>query len=196
MFAQFTRRRLIHPMIFSAIFAAVLVFGGWRSSPRGVRAATPARIASAPAGTTYNVSTVAQLLNAVNLVNAGPGGDTIVLAAGTYVVPTTLFIFRDVTIQGDASASSIVDGGSAQIILQTFSASISVQNLTFQNAADTAIVSDSPASSRPTASPSLGIDSASMEATAVAAASSRIRPSQTTAQPGLESVAPRSRLPT
>jgi len=95
----------------------------------------------ARAGTTYNVSTVAELQNAVNLVNAGSGGDVIVLAPGVYVT-STLFIFRDVTIQGDASSNTTLDGNGG-IILETFSASISVQNLTFQNASD-AIISDSP----------------------------------------------------
>jgi len=95
----------------------------------------------ARAGTIYNVSTLADLQNAVNLVNAGSGGDTIVLAPGVYVT-STLFIFQDVTIQGDASANTTLDGNGG-IILETFSASISVQDLTFQNASD-AIISDSP----------------------------------------------------
>jgi len=96
----------------------------------------------ARAGTTYSVSTVAELQNAVNLVNAGSGGDVIVLAPGLYVLTSTLFIFRDVTIQGDASSNTTLDGNGG-IILETLTASISVQNLTFQNASD-AIISDSP----------------------------------------------------
>lgn len=96
----------------------------------------------ATAGTTYNVSTVAELQNAVNLVNAGSGGDVIVLAPGLYALTGTLFIFQNVTIQGDTSSSTTLDGGGG-VILETFTASISVQNLTFQNASD-AIISDSP----------------------------------------------------
>ena len=40
----------------------------------------------ATAGTTYNVSTVAQLQTAISAVNAGPGGDLIVLAPGFYAL--------------------------------------------------------------------------------------------------------------
>ena len=100
-------------------------------------------IARATLATTYNVSTVAELQTAVNNVNAGPGGDTIVLAPGLYALAGgTLFISRDVTIQGDDTSNTILDGGGG-IILQTFTASITVRNLTFQNGSD-AIISDSP----------------------------------------------------
>src|SRR5580765_5165519 len=65
----------------------------------------------ADAGTTYNVSTVAQLEAAIAAVNAGSGGDLIVLASGVYVVPTGLTrITQDVTIQGDALAPTVIDG--------------------------------------------------------------------------------------
>lgn len=116
------------PKIISIIFCLLLL-------------AVSLSFSTARAGTTYNVSTVAELENAVNLVNAGSGGDTIVLAPGIYVLTGTLFFFRDVTIQGDASSNTTLDGGGG-IILETFTASISVQNLTFQNASD-AIISDS-----------------------------------------------------
>ena len=98
---------------------------------------------SQAAATTYNVSTAADLQAAVNSVNSGSGGDVIVLAPGLYSLTGALFIFQAVTIQGDASSASVIDGGGQSIFI-TFSApSLSVQNLTLQNA-DTAITYDAP----------------------------------------------------
>ena len=145
MFAQFNRLRLIHSMIVFSIVAVLFVTDASRLSPRRVNAAAPARFPSAPLGTTYNVSTVTELLNAVDLVNSGPGGDTIALAPGTYLLPPGsllwIFISGDVTFQGDATSPTIIDGGGGDI-LRTFSASITVRNMTFQNA-NTAITFDS-----------------------------------------------------
>src|SRR5215471_3174052 len=76
---------------------------------------------SGAAANTYNVSTVTELQAAVNSVNGGPGGDLIVLAPGLYSLAGQLFLFRSVTIQGDSSSSSVIDGG-GQSILITFSA--------------------------------------------------------------------------
>jgi len=143
---QFTRFRPIHSMIVFAIVAALFTADASRLSPPRVKAAGPARIPLAPSGTTYNVSTVAELLNAVDLVNAGSGGDTIVLAPGTYLLPPGsllwIFISDDVTFQGDTTSPTIIDGGGGDI-LRTFSASITVRNITFQNGL-TAITFDSP----------------------------------------------------
>jgi hypothetical protein len=91
---------------------------------------------TAAAGTTYNVSTAADLQAAVRSVNAGPGGDLIILAPGLYRISSTLVISsRDVTIQGDPSAPSLLDGGGVLHILYVGGTSnISIKNLTFQNA--------------------------------------------------------------
>lgn len=146
MFTQSKRFILIHSIIVFSIVTSLFGAGTWRLGPHRVNAAAPARIPSSPSGTTYNVSTVAELLNAVDLVNAGSGGDTIVLAPGTYLLPPGsllwIFISGDVTFQGDANSPTIIDGGGGDI-LRTFSASIKVRNITFQNGL-TAITFDSP----------------------------------------------------
>jgi hypothetical protein len=90
---------------------------------------------------TINVSTVAELETAVNTVNGGSGGDVIVLAPGLYSLTGPLFLFASVTIQGDPSSPSVIDGGGQSILITFSAASLSVQNLTFQNA-DTAITYD------------------------------------------------------
>jgi Periplasmic copper-binding protein (NosD) len=96
---------------------------------------------SEAAGNTYNVSTVAELEAAVISVNGGTGGDVIVLAPGLYSLAGPLFLFRAVTIEGDSSSPSVIDGGGGSILITFSAASLAVQNLTFQNA-DTAITYD------------------------------------------------------
>ncbi|HZI47666.1 MAG TPA: hypothetical protein VFD75_07690, partial [Pyrinomonadaceae bacterium] len=98
---------------------------------------------SEAAANTYNVSTAADLQTAVNTVNGGPGGDVIVLAPGLYSLTGPLFLFQAVTIQGDSSSPSIIDGGGQSIFITFSAASLSVQDLTLQNA-DTAITYDAP----------------------------------------------------
>jgi hypothetical protein len=90
-------------------------------------------VAPLRAGTTYNVSTVSQLEAAIANVNAGPGGDTIVLAAGFYALNDRLLIDQDVTIQGDALSPTIIDGGGMFSILDIRADNVSVQNLTLQH---------------------------------------------------------------
>lgn len=86
----------------------------------------------AAAGTTYKVSTVADLQKAIDAVNLGSGGDLIVLAPGFYPIASQLTINRDVTIQGDPAALTVIDGGGLVTILNVRANNISIQNLTFQ----------------------------------------------------------------
>ena len=93
--------------------------------------------APAAAGTTYNVSTIVGLQAAIDAVNAGPGGDTIVLAPGFYDLFAAglggLTIDQDVTIQGDALAPTVLDGGGMGEIFSIQAANVSFVNLTLQN---------------------------------------------------------------
>jgi nitrous oxidase accessory protein NosD len=88
----------------------------------------------ATAGTTYNVSTVAQLQAAISAVNGGPGGDLIVLAPGFYALTSQLTIDQDVSIHGDPLAPTVIDGGGLVDILHANAHNITVQNLTLENA--------------------------------------------------------------
>jgi Periplasmic copper-binding protein (NosD) len=96
---------------------------------------------SEAAGNTYNVSTVAELEAAVNSVNGGTGGDVIVIAPGLYSLTGPLFLFTAVTIEGDSSSPSVIDGGGQSILITFSAATLSLQNLTLQNA-DRAITYD------------------------------------------------------
>jgi hypothetical protein len=104
------------------------------------RILTPAILATAAlavagpalAASTYQVSTVAQLQTAVDAVNAGPGGDTIVMAPGFYAITSQLRIDQDVTIQGDPLAPTVVDGGGLVTILRVIANNFSIQNVTLQ----------------------------------------------------------------
>jgi hypothetical protein len=87
----------------------------------------------AAAGITYNVSTVADLEAAIAAVNAGPGGDLIVMAPGVYAITSALNIDQDVTIHGDPSAPTVIDGGGLFTILNVDANNISIQNLTLRN---------------------------------------------------------------
>jgi hypothetical protein len=85
------------------------------------------------AAATYNVSTVAELQAAIDAVNAGPGGDVIVLAPGFYTITRGLPIDKDMTIQGDPVAPTVIDGGGLFTILNVRANNISILNLTLQN---------------------------------------------------------------
>ena len=87
----------------------------------------------ADAGTTYSVSTIAMLDAAVAAVNAGTGGDVIVLAPGFYSLTNQLVINQNVTIQGDASGPTVVDGAGLPSAFW-LRANASMLNLTIQNA--------------------------------------------------------------
>jgi hypothetical protein len=85
-----------------------------------------------------SVSTTAQLQQAI--ANAQPG-DTIVLAPGVYRPSARLEVLVDLTIQGDASAPTVVDGG-GNSILRVLGNNVRLENLTFRNGS-TAISLDS-----------------------------------------------------
>jgi hypothetical protein len=87
----------------------------------------------AAAATTYNVSTVAGLQAAIDSVNAGSGGDLIVLAPGVYAIDGDLGIDKDVTIQGDPLSPTVIDGSGLFTILDVRANNISILNLTLQN---------------------------------------------------------------
>ncbi len=88
----------------------------------------------AAAGTTYNVSSVAELETAIAAVNAGTGGDTIVLAPVTFAIANQLVITQDVTIQGDPVWSTVVDGGGLPSVFWLKARNVAMLNLTIQNA--------------------------------------------------------------
>jgi hypothetical protein len=94
--------------------------------------ATPA-IAGA---TTYPVSTSAQLVSAVAASNANPGADTIALAPGVYTVSNDLEVSDDLSVVGDASSPSIVDGGGTTFAIFDVGRNITVsfRTLTLRNA--------------------------------------------------------------
>jgi hypothetical protein len=96
-------------------------------------AALPAR-----AQTTYHVSNVAQLGDALAVINAGPGGDRIVMAPGFYGAPFGFSSAVDVTIEGDPSGATVIDCGGigSGAIFATTDAGLNVtlRNLTLQNA--------------------------------------------------------------
>ncbi len=68
----------------------------------------------AAAGITYNVSTEPELQAAVAAVNAGVGGDTIVLAPGVYMLTDVLRLGSSMTIQGDPVLPTVLDGGNGR----------------------------------------------------------------------------------
>jgi hypothetical protein len=102
----------------------------------GVALLLVAALASpAAAGTTYNVATVAELQSAIALVNAGTGGDLIVLTQPFYSVTGPLTtIFQDVTIQGDPLSPTVILGDDgAYNIFSVRANNVSFQNLTIQH---------------------------------------------------------------
>jgi hypothetical protein len=86
------------------------------------------------AQSTYNVSTVAELRAALATVNAGQGGDLIVLAPGFYALTSSLQVRVDVSILGDPSTPAVLDGGGVTSILSITAENVSIRNLTLQNA--------------------------------------------------------------
>ena len=70
-----------------------------------------AMVTPAAAQSSYYVTTVPELQAALTTVNAGSGGDLIVLAPGFYPLTSSLSLRRDVSILGDASAPAVLDGG-------------------------------------------------------------------------------------
>jgi hypothetical protein len=101
----------------------------------GVALLLVASLASpAAAQTTYNVGSVAQLEAAIAAVNAGPGGDLIVMDQGVYLVPAGLTrITQDVTIQGDPRGTIVDGAGSVYNTFAITARNVSFQNLTIQN---------------------------------------------------------------
>jgi hypothetical protein len=106
---------------FAICVGLAFILNGWLAS-------------AAAAATTHNVSSVAGLETAIDAVNAGPGGDRIVLAAGVYMINAPLRIDQDVAIEGNPSAPTVIDGGGLFTILDVNANNISVQNLTLRNA--------------------------------------------------------------
>lgn len=90
-------------------------------------------VAPVGAATTYNVSSVSDLLSALVNVNAGLGGDTIVLAPGVYAITAPLDVDQDVTIQGDPVSPTVIEGTGLFTILDVRADNISVQNLMIRN---------------------------------------------------------------
>jgi hypothetical protein len=87
----------------------------------------------AAAQATYHVATVAELQGAIATVNSGPGGDLIVMAPGVYAITGALGLRRDVTIVGDPSAPTVIDGGDQFSILSVSADNVSIRNLTLQH---------------------------------------------------------------
>jgi CSLREA domain-containing protein/RHS repeat-associated protein len=85
------------------------------------------------------------LREAINAANAAPGANTIVLPAGTYNLTIAgsdntgavgdLDITDSVTIQGSGTSSTLISGGSgwSDRVLDLFSSTVSISNLTIQN---------------------------------------------------------------
>ena len=77
---------------------------------------------------TVNVSTSAQL----GAIATAQAGDTIALAPGVYQLSARLVVTVDLTIQGDPSAPSIIDGNGDDIF-QVLADNVRVENLTLRN---------------------------------------------------------------
>ena len=90
------------------------------------------------------------LREAILQVNAGAGGDTIVLGAGTYTLSIAgggedsagtgdLDILKDVTITGAGATTTTIDGGAIDRVFQIFSpAVVDMSGLTIQNGGNVA----------------------------------------------------------
>ncbi|NND96300.1 MAG: DUF4347 domain-containing protein, partial [Pirellulaceae bacterium] len=88
------------------------------------------------------------LREAILQVNAGSGGDTIVLGAGTYTLTITgasenaatsgdLDLLQDVTITGDGAASTIIDAtGLGESVFHVIGAVVDIDNLTITGGSD------------------------------------------------------------
>jgi len=100
-----------------------------------------ARAGSADADTTVNVSTAAQLQNAVAAVNSTSGNETIILADGTYTLTGTLYVNvpsititsrsgvrENVLIEGDAMSAT----AKVQNLIRVAARNFTISNLTLQ----------------------------------------------------------------
>ncbi|MEO8679226.1 MAG: choice-of-anchor Q domain-containing protein [Vicinamibacterales bacterium] len=87
----------------------------------------------AAAQTTHNVANVAQLAAEIASVNAGAGGDLIVLAPGSYVLTAPLVISRDVTILGNPVTPAVIEGDGSFTLLDITANHVSLLNLTIRN---------------------------------------------------------------
>ena len=76
-----------------------------------------------------NVATTAELQSAIANAQAG---DTVVLAPGVYQPSARIVVGVDLTIQGDLSAPSIIDGNGEDILL-VLANDVRIQNLTLRN---------------------------------------------------------------
>jgi hypothetical protein len=108
-----------------------------------VRLLVGALVTPVAAQSTYNVATVAELRAALATVNAGPGGDLIVMAPGFYALTSSLSVQVDVSILGDPSTPTVIDGGGdgggddgdgpGTSIFSIFADNVSIRNLTLQD---------------------------------------------------------------
>ncbi|MCA9468849.1 MAG: DUF4347 domain-containing protein, partial [Nitrospira sp.] len=84
------------------------------------------------------------LREAIQTVNAGSGGDTILLPAGTYALSLTggaedlaatgdLDILKDVTIIGDSAQTTIIDGLGSDRVFDILNGDITISDVTIQN---------------------------------------------------------------
>jgi CSLREA domain-containing protein len=110
--------------------------------------------AAATAATTYTVTTTADtdstgtgacatggactLREALNAVNAGAGGDTVIVPAGVYTLnPNSgfgvLLVNKSVTITGAGAASTILDGNHATEIMSVAANPVSISGVTMRN---------------------------------------------------------------
>ena len=108
-------------------------FSKW-PAPWGVALLLIAALASpAAAQNTYTVSTSAELVAAVQVVNTGAGGDLIALTDHTFSLTAPLAITRDVTIQGDPLGHSVIEGDGLTNILVLRANNVSLLNFTIRN---------------------------------------------------------------
>lgn len=93
----------------------------------------PVAFMAAPSGvwaTTYNVTTASQLTTAINSVNAGAGGDTIVLGGNITLGGVLPSLSKDVTIDGSNFSLS---GANSYRILSVLGGQVTVQNISLIN---------------------------------------------------------------
>ena len=86
------------------------------------------------AATTYNVATVADLTSAVDAVNAGNGGDIIIVAPGLYQLTQGLNLWVAVSVVGDPTAPTIIDASTPGYAFENYGSGARLYDLTIQNA--------------------------------------------------------------
>jgi predicted outer membrane repeat protein len=87
-------------------------------------------------GNCASTDTSCSLREALNVVNAGSGGDTIAVRAGTYAISSTLGalqINKDVAIQGAGAGSTTLDGGGATQIIAISGGTVSISGVTLSH---------------------------------------------------------------